>query len=301
MPSDSQKTVVQRDLDLPGATVESSYLVVLSGVAIGRMFKLEPGTYKVGRAAHMDIVLDDPGVSRVHARIRVDEEGGVFLEDLESTNGTFVNDARIRRTRLHDGDKIRVGTVTILKFAHQNALEAEFQRHLYDSVTRDALTGLYNKRYFEEDLERAIAHARRHHDDLALAVLDLDHFKRINDTHGHPVGDAVLEFVAKQLAGTSRKADTVCRVGGEEFAVVMRSCGAEHAYDAGERFRRAVEANPFSDGDLVLPVTISVGVAPFDRVVHGSRAALYEAADQALYAAKRGGRNRVCVAAGAGG
>ncbi|RMG96358.1 MAG: GGDEF domain-containing protein [Deltaproteobacteria bacterium] len=297
MDTDSQKTVVQRDLDLPARTDESSYLVVLSGTAIGRMFKVEPGMHRMGRAAHVDIVLDDPGVSRVHARLVVGDDGAVDIEDLDSTNGTFVNDLRVRRARLRDGDKIRIGTVTILKFAHRNALEAEFQRHLYDSVTRDALTGLYNKRYFEEDLERAMAHARRHHEDLVLGLFDLDHFKRINDTHGHPTGDAVLEFVASVLAHNARSEDTVCRVGGEEFAVVMRACSLGDAEAAGERFRRAVEVATFERGDVRLSLTISVGLAAFDRNAHVERANLYEAADRALYAAKRAGRNCVRLAA----
>ncbi len=295
MASDSEKTVVQRGPDIPRARSDAPYLVVLSGTAIGRMFKLEPGAHRIGRAPHMDIVLDDPGVSRVHAHLIVDEEGAVVVEDLASTNGTFVNDQRVQRAELRDGDKIRVGTVTILKFAHQTALEAEFQRHLYDSVTRDALTGAYNKRFFDEDLARAMAHARRHHEDLCLALLDLDHFKRVNDTYGHPVGDAVLAFVAGVLLRSSRNEDTVCRIGGEEFAIIMRACSVRDAVTAGDRLRTAIEDAPFVDGDLVLLLTASIGVAPFDADSHGETKALYEEADQALYKAKRTGRNRVCT------
>ncbi len=280
--------------DLLTQASSSAYLVVLSGSAIGSMFKLSDNSLLIGRSDHADIQLDDPGVSRSHARIRQQAGGTVHIEDLASTNGTWINNERIRAHDLRDGDQIRIGSISILKFGYHNSLEERFQQQLYDSVTRDALTGAYNKRMFTDQLDKAFSHAVRHNTPLSLAVLDLDHFKQINDTHGHPAGDAVLEQFGALMRQAVRNEDLFCRVGGEEFAVIMRECPAEYAPVAAERFRAAVEAHRFRHGRTPIPVTVSVGVTTLEVGRHPTPAALYEEADQALYRAKRGGRNRVC-------
>ncbi len=294
---DSQQTVIRHAPEAPpkAGGVVNAYLIVLSGRAIGKMFKLEVGSHLIGRGSDGEIQLDDDGVSRKHARMTRKPSGLVALEDLNSTNGTWVNGTRVSLHELTDGDRIQIGSVTILKFSYQDRLEEQFQQQLYESVTRDALTSAYNKRVFEEQLDKAYAHALRHDITLSLAIFDVDHFKRINDTYGHPGGDKVLAQLGVVLTRVLRNEDVFCRVGGEEFAVIMRETEADGALVAGQRFRAVVESTDFRHDETRISVTISVGVASLDPDRHQRPADLYEEADRALYQAKRGGRNRVCV------
>ena len=164
-------------------------------------------------------------------------------------------------------------------------------------ATTDQLTGLLNRREFDRLLAEEVERARRFERPLALVLLDLDHFKDINDQHGHPAGDAVLRTVAARITGTVRTIDRVARIGGEEFAVLLMETSIEQAAAAAQRLVEVVRGEPVSASDGIrLPVTISVGVAVAPTHAKES-AALIEAADKALYAAKRAGRNRMVLAA----
>lgn len=267
-------------------------LVVLSGGEIGRVFAIEGNKTLIGRGAECELQLPDDSVSRKHAKIVL--QGGVMmLKDLDSTNGTYVNGERCKLRALEDGDRVQIGSVTILKFSLQDELEERLQQHLYDAAVRDALTQVYNRRFFEEELLRAVHHALRHGMALSLALLDLDHFKAINDTYGHPAGDSVLREVAARCMGTLRSEDVLCRVGGEEFAVIARSTTAQNTLIMAERLRQRIASAPVIHAGQRIPVTTSIGVVGFDRLLHASTETFYQAADQALYQAKDGGRNRV--------
>jgi diguanylate cyclase (GGDEF)-like protein len=183
--------------------------------------------------------------------------------------------------------------VPILKFSYQDDLEERFQQHLYESATHDSLTKVHNKRFFDEQLVREFSHAKRHRSQLSLILLDLDHFKEVNDTYGHPMGDLVLAEVAGELARTLRLSDTFCRIGGEEFAVLLRACTAEQAQHTAERLRRLCEAKEIAAEGASLSVTISVGLAQFEAEKHETPEALVRDADRCLYDAKHAGRNRV--------
>ena len=165
---------------------------------------------------------------------------------------------------------------------------------LRDQSTRDSLTGLHNRRYVEETLAHELARADRSADPLALLMVDLDHFKHVNDTFGHAAGDRVLQSVADLLRRHVRAGDVVCRYGGEEFALVMPGASAELALERAEALRRAAHAVALpGPGPTNGVLTLSVGVAVFPD--HARQAAdLVVSADDALYAAKRGGRD--CVA-----
>lgn len=269
-------------------------LLVVSGRnTIGKMLPLS-GEMVLGRHPKADLPLDEEGVSRKHAALRVAADGSVIIRDLGSTNGTFVNGERVYELVLKDGDKIQIGGVTILKFSYQDALDEALQRNLYDSATRDALTRLYNRKHFDDVLPREIAFARRHHRPLCVVMFDVDHFKRINDGYGHPAGDAVLSGLSQRVASAIRVEDVLARVGGEEFAMALRDLDLAHATLCAERVRAIVGATPFTFEGRVIPVTISLGVAELDDSQAGA-AELVAAADRALYAAKHGGRNRVEV------
>jgi two-component system cell cycle response regulator len=290
-----EQTVIHKRVPMGGAPRErNASLLVLSGRALGQLFKLPPGEVVLGRSTEADIRLDDEGVSRLHAKIRRRTDGTVEVADLDSTNGTYVNGAQIRHFTLSDGDRIQIGSVTILQFRFQDSLEEQLQEQLRESVIRDPLTQAYNKRYFTEQLEKDFSHALRHHLPLSLVMLDVDHFKNINDSHGHPAGDHVLQRLSATIMATLRTEDAFCRVGGEEFAVIMRDCTEPEGLQLAERLRRLVASTQFVYGGKVLPVTVSLGVSSFDPARHPSTLELIAEADRCLYEAKRRGRNRAC-------
>jgi two-component system cell cycle response regulator len=275
--------------------------VVISGGQAGRMYKLERPDVVVGRSPDAAIRVDDEGVSRQHCRITRGPENSVVVEDLGSTNGTFINGERIKRKILQDGDKLQVGSASILKFSFTDALDEEFQVRQYESATRDVLTGCFNKKYFIERLPSEYAFAQRHQKNLAVAMMDIDHFKKINDTHGHPAGDHVLRGVGQVLSSMVRKGDLLARFGGEEFVILMREIVVSDAYVVAERIRRQVENTRYEYDSKVIPVTVSCGVAAYGFRGPESADALVALADQYLYKAKHNGRNRTeCELFGAG-
>jgi diguanylate cyclase (GGDEF)-like protein len=229
----------------------------------------------------------------VHAKLVRDGEQEVRLVDLESTNGCFVNGTRIESRVLDDGDMIQIGKHAVIKYTLQSDVEGKFSEQLYEAATRDATTGLLNRRFFDEQLTKDVAHALRHQAALSVLVFDLDFFKKVNDTYGHPAGDKVLTQLGAVVLTSVRTEDVACRLGGEEFAIVMRDTRWQGARDMAERLRAAVADHQFDVDGTNLKVTVSVGTATLDPSRHTSPAALLEEADQAMYRAKREGRNRV--------
>ncbi len=273
-----------------------AYLIVLSGPEVGRMFKLEDFEVTLGRAKGTGMRINDVGVSRRHARL-VRDGASVFIEDMGSANGTFLNGDRLNnRLQLRDGDKITLGSTTILKFTYHDKLEETFQKQMFDAALRDSLTGAYNKKYFSDHLRSEFSFAARHTSPLSLVIFDVDHFKSVNDTYGHLAGDAVLVKLAKIASDSVRGEDLFARYGGEEFVVLCRGISMGQAAHLGERLRAKVEEAEFVHEGEKMSVTISVGVAGFPEIPVGSGQDLIQAADTALYAAKNHGRNRVMLA-----
>jgi diguanylate cyclase (GGDEF)-like protein len=284
-----QKPVVQ-DRD-------RAYLIVLAGNSVGEMYKISKSETVIGRGSQADIHVVDDGISRRHAMI-VHSNDAVVVKDLGSTNGTFCNGERIGEHTLSDGDKIQVGSTTILKFTFHDSLDETFQRQMYESALRDGLTKIFNKKYFLDRLESEFAYAIRHQTPLSLVMFDLDHFKRINDSYGHLAGDYALVTLSQVVGQTIRQEDVFARYGGEEFVVICRGVDLPGASQFGERVRRIVQAQLFLYQDIEIKVTISVGVATVPDVGMREPAELVAAADEALYEAKHAGRNRVISAAG---
>ncbi len=277
----------------PGEPRNRAYLIVLVGSAVGEMYKLPAGEAVIGRTRHAAVRLDDDGVSRVHASIRTSGDR-LVIDDKGSRNGTFVNGHRVNGSApLADGDKIQIGRTTILKFTYHDALDENFHEQMYESALRDGLTKLFNKRYFNDRLDGELRFALRHGSALAVLMIDVDHFKRINDTRGHVSGDAVLAEVAARIQNAVRNEDVVARFGGEEFVIISRATRRAEALLLGERLRRTIAARPIivEDGAPV-SVTVSVGVASYPEVEVKAPEDLIEAADKALYRAKTGGRDR---------
>jgi two-component system cell cycle response regulator len=269
-------------------------LTILTGSSVGQTFHVTKGNALIGRAQEAQLRIIDDGVSRQHARIKFDTGGNLYVCDLASRNGTYVNGKRIAEpTRLQAGDKVQIGRTTVLRFEYQDALDQSYHEQLLSSALRDGLTRLFNKRYFLERLDAELKFARRHETGVSLLILDLDHFKKINDDHGHLAGDAVLAHLAQLLVRAVRNEDVVARFGGEELAVILRAIPVEPATALAERLRRLVEHAPLNYNEKQLPVTVSIGVAGYPSTNAESVDALVDAADQALYRAKHAGRNRV--------
>ncbi len=276
-----------------GASSSKPCLTVLTGAHTGAQFKVVKGAAVIGRAQSVEIKVDDEGISRAHARIRATTDQA-WVEDLGSRNGTFVNGEKIVAPHpLSEGDKIQVGRGTIFRFGFQDDLDESFHHNLISSALRDGLTKLFNKRYFLERLDSELKFAIRHEMPLSLLMLDLDHFKRINDTFGHLVGDSVLSSIGATLARSVRNEDVVSRFGGEEFAILLRAIPLERANHMADRLRRLVESTPIGSVEQELHVTVSVGIAGYPAQLVKTPEELLEMADKALYRAKNAGRNRV--------
>ena len=281
-------------IEVPKATAKDrAYLIVLTGDGVGSMFRIE-GESIIGRSSTANVRLNDDGVSRRHARL-IQKGSSVVIEDLNSANGTFVNDEQITERTLRDGDKIRIGSTSILKFSYHDDLEESFQQRMYEAALYDSLTRAFNKKYLLERLPTELAYAKRHGTSLSLLMFDVDFFKKINDTYGHLAGDAVLIKLAKLAAGALRQEDIFGRYGGEEFAILCRGVKLQHAGVLGERLRSTVESSIFEHEGRRLAVTISVGVASYPTSPVETPNQLIAAADEALYEAKRCGRNRVLL------
>jgi two-component system cell cycle response regulator len=272
---------------------DRALLTMLTGLDAGRVFTLDRPETFIGRSKDAHVRVDEAGISRQHARVVRTEDGRFVAEDLGSTNGLFLNGARIDRAELGPSDRIQVGPNVVLRFGLLDVEEEELARQLFESSTRDALTRAFNRKYLAERLGAEVAYSARHGTTLAVMLLDLDHFKRVNDSHGHQAGDAVLRVVAAQVARLIRAEDVFARYGGEEFVVVVRGIAHPNVALFAERIRRSVEQLVIPYGDLRLRATLSVGVASLDECEAKGVEALLQRADERLYRAKSSGRNRV--------
>lgn len=274
-------------------------LVRLDGVHAGQLLSLDGIPLTVGRHPGNRLRIQDLGISRFHARI-FQANGATFVEDLGSQNGTYVagdGDRQRRKadghTPLKDSDVIYIGRRVGLRFALVDEEQERLMRQLYESSTRDALTGSHNRKHFDDRLHSELAYALRHRTSVALIMIDIDHFKSVNDKHGHAVGDLVLKQTARAIAQRLRTEDMFARFGGEEFAVILRGVNLVGAARLSERLRTTVAALPVVANGSPIPITISIGCATLACCEEKSETALLEVADRRLYSAKNGGRNRV--------
>ncbi len=265
-------------------------LIYPPGPDMGKRFPLDRTEFVLGRGTDCDIQVDRDSVSRRHAKIYRNEVAWV-VQDLGSTNGSYVNDHPVQEASLRDGDFLKIGAA-IFKFLTGENIEVSYHEEIYRMTIMDGLTGVANKRHFLEFLEREMARCMRYGRPLSLVMFDIDHFKAVNDQHGHLTGDYVLKEIAKRLMQRIRREEMLARYGGEEFAAVLPETGRAGAMEFGEQIRQIIAREPFEfEGDR-LPVTISVGVSVFEGQQVDAPAFIKQA-DENLYRAKRAGRNRV--------
>jgi diguanylate cyclase (GGDEF)-like protein len=262
------------------------------GPDIGRRIPLIERQYIVGRDSDSALVVPRSSVSRQHARLYLQDESW-WVVDLGSTNGTFVNENRcVAPQQLTDGDQLRFGDA-IYKFLYGTNIESAYHEAIHNMAIQDGMTGIHNKRYFTEFLEREIAVASRYGHPLTLVMFDVDHFKAVNDSYGHLAGDAVLKDLAARIRPRIRREDLFARYGGEEFACLLASTALPGGIVFAEHLRTLIEERPCAFEQHRIAYTISVGVTTMHRETGVDSTQLIRRADENLYAAKRGGRNRV--------
>lgn len=277
----------------PDNQLLSACLVIISGANIGHQHKIKINQTMIGRSMNADIQIDDDSASRDHAFIIRDEDG-YRIRDNASKNGCYVNDTKVDDARIRDGDLLRVGK-TIFKFMSRNNIEQAYHEELFKLAKLDGLTNIFNRRHFTTSLESEVDRARRYERELSLLMIDIDHFKNVNDTLGHRAGDYVLKHLAKIFTNRSRRVDYVCRYGGEEFAIILPEVDIMGAYTFAVKLKDAVATHVFSFEEHQMYITISIGVSDAMECDQSAEE-LIETADRRLYLAKERGRNRVISA-----
>jgi diguanylate cyclase (GGDEF)-like protein len=299
LPEARTMEVSVRSTDMSGpppahALVDRAVLLRMDGVQAGQIIGLEQWPFTVGRHPTNQLRVDEDSISRFHARIL--RNGDEYtVEDMGSRNGVFVGGKRVTRATLEHDSWLQFGPRVSFRFSMTDVREERLLRKLYESSTRDALTGAYNRLHFEERLRAEVAYAIRHKTQASLVLIDLDHFKRINDTYGHPAGDAVLKRACEACSRALRTEDVFARFGGEEFAVVLRGIDIKGASRLGDRLRQALAAEVVEHEGHRIQVTLSAGAASMACCKNPSAEELISLADRRLYVAKQQGRNRVVI------
>jgi len=287
-------TIVQKPIAGEARPRGNDCLVVIytkEPTLLGKRFVLEGSPFKIGRGAENHIVLEGDSVSRRH--VHFEQRGAIwYAVDDNSTNGTYVNDDQITRDiALANGDRIKVGP-TIFKYLSGADVEAQYHEEIYRMTIIDGLTQAHVKRYLLEALEKEIIRARRHARELSFLMFDVDHFKKINDFHGHLAGDFVLKELARIVQGRIRRDEVFARYGGEEFAIILPETNLDGSRALAEGLREKIEQSRFVFQNELIRVTISIGVAQL-REEDRTSMDLIKYADERLLEAKRAGRNRV--------
>ena len=268
-------------------------LVIISGANIGHQHHINISQAMIGRSINADIQIDDDSASRDHAFILRDTNG-YRIRDNESKNGCFVNDNKVDDNRIQDGDLLRIGR-TIFKFLSRSNIEQAYHEELFKLAKIDGLTNVFNRRHFTASLENELDRARRYNRELSLLMIDIDHFKNINDRLGHRAGDFILRQLASIFVSRSRRVDYVCRYGGEEFAIILPEVDIMGAFKFAFMLKDAVAAHRFEFEDNKIFITVSIGVSDIMECDQSAEE-LIETADRRLYLAKKRGRNRVVSA-----
>ena len=283
------------NMPLRGARIP--VLLPLRGITSEKLYILDKQETWLGRSTHAEIQLTDGLVSRFHAKVawensaHPNEFPRCVLLDGQSRNGTFVNRKKIQMEHLSDGDRIVVGS-TLLAYLVKDTQELDYDSRILYRATTDSLTFVANRVSFEEAGIHAVNAADRHKQPLSLCLIDIDHFKDINDKWGHPAGDQVLRHLASILLHSVRNSDVVGRLGGDEFGVILTGADLNDAYTTMLKLCMDIAASPCAVEPGIIPFTVSIGAASL-KLPEMDWITLSKATDENLYKAKQSGRNRV--------
>lgn len=289
----TDETIVSniKSLDEGADDSKKPFLTFITGSRLGELIELVKEEIVVGRSPDCGLVIDDGAISRKHFKLLV-KGTHVHIMDLKSTNGTYVNGNPVLEARLKDGDKIQISQKSILELTYLDESRSLSEKKRYEMGVMDAVTNIHNKRYFLERLAEEFAHAKRKNLFLSLIMLDLDHFKVVNDTYGHLAGDLVLQKVCQVVNKTIRSNDLFARFGGEEFVIVLRDTPLDKAVELAERIRKNVKSMEMIYENHPIKVTVSSGVTQVSNVMK-SPMDLIGKSDKLLYRSKKMGRNQV--------
>jgi diguanylate cyclase (GGDEF)-like protein len=265
-----------------------------SEIDFGRHFRFSGNKILIGRSKDNQIRLNDSKVSKIHCEIdiiRKTKLEQVLIKDLNSTNGTFLNEELISQGFIKSGDKIRIGS-TVLRVNYHDEIEEEYHSKLFDFAAFDALTGLYNRRYILNELENHCKIAKRNNRIFSLIIVDIDNFKKVNDQYGHLAGDECLKKIAYIMNNSLREQDICGRYGGEEFLIILPETKLEGAVNLAERIRKKIEGTNISFQKHQIKNTISAGVSQFNASIPDNEY-LFKMADKALRKAKELGKNKI--------
>ncbi len=290
---DTKKMVKEKQSDYIDTEVKVN-LTIIDGLesSFGKIYSFFKNKIKLGREESNDLALNDIKISKFHCEINIKPEKNnlyIEIEDLNSTNGTYLNGKLIGKTFLTSGDKIEIGDITF-RFTVNDDVEDKYHSKLFSFATIDALTGLYNKRFIKSELENQIKIAKRNKRQLSLMIIDIDDFKKLNDTYGHIAGDEFLKKTAFHLNRSLREQDSAGRFGGEEFLILVPETDIDGAVILAERIREEIFNTELIFKKKKIKTTISIGVSEYngelpDELIHN--------ADKELYKAKASGKNRI--------
>ncbi len=288
----SEKTRVTDSIAIKPAESEQDVLVQIypPGPNMGRKYLLTGRFITLGRDPSSDIMVGSDSVSRRHARLS-SERGRRLITDLQSTNGSYVNDQPIISEVLSNGDQVKIGD-TIFKYLVGSDVETAYHEEIYKMTIIDGLTQAFNKRYFLEALEREMSRAQRYGRPLSILMFDIDHFKSVNDNHGHLAGDHVLQALGRLISTRARREEIFARYGGEEFMILLPETPKDGAMELAEQLRKRVASYTFVFEGEEIPITVSIGVATVSTE-DISDTEFVRRVDEKLYLAKSEGRN--CV------
>jgi diguanylate cyclase (GGDEF)-like protein len=270
-------------------------LTALGGTTPGRVVALDRPETTLGRCSGATVSIDEPSTSRRHASVVRMPDGQHVLHDLGSKNGTFVNGRPVTHARLRSGDRVQLGSDLLFLYSIVDEGEEQLRRYLYESSMRDSLTGLANRRCLLDRLQRELARERDGRDDTGLLMIDIDHFKQINDTLGHGAGDQVLRALAAFAGTLFRSGDLFARYGGEEFVALVSCADPDDLVSLADRVCTSLAAMRVEVGTRSVSATVSVGVALWSECESANYLDLIALADARMYSAKAAGRNGVCA------
>jgi len=289
---------LQREGHNDAAGVDRPHLVVLQGPSLGDLFEIADDALILGSDPFKaDIVVRDVEVEPRHAEVyRAPRSGGYAVRDVSAGKGIAINGEVLGCPRtgraLSDGDRIALGD-SVLEFSHRDPVKASFYDELHRLVNQDHLTGLLSKGRFDDEFEHRLEATVDEERPLSILMADIDGLKKINDAHGHLLGEFVVGEIGRIIGGLHEEDGRgATRFGGDEYQSILPGLTKEEALEVAEEIRRRVRARPFEQGGVTAETTLSIGVAAYPED-GTTREALTHAADEALYRAKRAGGNAV--------
>jgi diguanylate cyclase (GGDEF)-like protein len=291
---DEKQTVLLRDLAAtrPILRRKPCLIVVGGNRSVGRIFRLRNGQMTIGRSIACDIVLEEEGVSRQHATVRVEADGAVIVEDAGSANGLVYGGTKVQHQALREGDRIEIGDAGVA-LLHMDDVDETVRQNLLESATEDDETRLYTRRHFKEVLSRELAFAHRYHAPLSVLICAVDAFKAYVDRNGRAAGLRELRHAARVAHDLFAREDVIfARYAEDQFAIALPETSAEDATTGGTMLCKALASSTLSPEAKSKRITITIGLAttgPTQRLLEE----LFESAERSLYRAKIAGGNRV--------